>query len=434
MLCTSFLQLFVIFSRQPLSKNPKFHHANALEFSGVAKAKRRISAGVFRNICSEKTGRTTRQRGFRGGTGPPRLVLPGSAAFDPLDRRNGGSPLIRRSVTGEKVAGGRPRRFRMARLSGLAFVRRSSDRFAKAGKARTPLNRGPSGPKGRGVMAVGFRAGIFGSCNRGRSGCHSKRRSARSGRLLREVRRPVITGSSERVWAADRSGRTRNGSDLRVRVREGVSSKWVSARFGVTLAERQRSFPGSSFLGTEICWEERFRRRHNAEPSGFAALPATGSDLSGRGGNAGESGFVHVGRIVRTTATRPRFVSANRGQGRNEGLRAGPFNLVTGRCRVSQDLRVFAFPDRSGFPVPAGRSETGRCVRRPGGVSASLRGVAGETRVREPASGFSGGADKRPATWFDRSRSTVPSGAVGCTGSIGPRCFARVTGMPIEKV
>ena len=51
----------------------------------------------------------------------------------------------------KKVAGGRPRRFRMARLSGLAFVRRSSDRFAKPGKARTPLERRTFGSKRDGV-------------------------------------------------------------------------------------------------------------------------------------------------------------------------------------------------------------------------------------------------------------------------------------------
>ena len=163
MLCTSFLQLFVIFSRQRLTKNSMFHHANALEFSGVAKTKRCVAGRCFSEHVpwnSRADDTTTGLQGRNWSSAAGFAWFGGFRSAGPTETGFAPTSTVR---TGEKVAGGRPRRFRMARLSGLAFVRRFSDRLAKAGTARTPVNGGPSGPKGRGVMAVGFRAGIFGS-------------------------------------------------------------------------------------------------------------------------------------------------------------------------------------------------------------------------------------------------------------------------------
>ncbi len=347
----------------------------------------------------------------------------------------------------------------MTRLSGLAFVGWSSDRFAKAGTARTPLTtglrarrkegswrsasgQGSSGPVTEVDRGVIRNAGphdpappsggpfarqhrLFGA------GVGSGKPDRTERRLSREARGPHgrFFGTG---WVTKKPLGPGTGRILGSGLAKGVALDRASAWFGAIVAERQRSFPGSPFFGTEDCWKGRCRRRHQAQPSGYAA--GTGRNLSGRGGNAGESGSVHVGRVVRTTATRPRFVSASRGQGTKRTPSGRIFQLgqrtesglqgSSGSCASGPER---GFPFRPAGPRQGAASGFRTVFRHRCGNSPEQSGFG------DLPQGFRATWNKRPAAWFDRSRSMSPPGGVGRTGSIGPRCFARVTGMPIEK-
>jgi len=305
-------------------------------------------------------------------------------------------------------------------------VRRFSDRFAKAGTARTPPTAGLRAQRDEGSRRSASGNGSSGpetEVDRGvirTAGPHDP--VASFGRSVSPSTPALRSGCGQRT---DRVG-TRSGSDPRIRFREGVSPGRVSARFDDTLAERQRSFPGSPSFGMGAAGRKglaadamrglrgsrRCRQRDLAFQGGAETLVRAGpSMLEGSFGQ-----LLPVRGSFRRTGARDKA----------KAFGPAPRTWFEGRGRESRNLRVLALPDRSGAPR-FGRQVRDRTLRQaPGrcfGIVAGLRrgNPGSETCLRVFGRRGSTSGDKAQpfavdvsfgrhrAHWIDRS-------AVPCQG------------------